>query len=144
MRTKTSKPITKKPRIKTSSAKAKGRNLQQWVCQKISDLTGYEWGADLPISSRPMGQSGTDVRLESQVKLLFPFSVECKCQESWSVHSWVEQAIKNQEKGMQWLLVCKRSRKKPVVIIDADVFFEILEKCKEETEQNFNYLNQDR
>lgn len=115
-----------KKRISVSSAKAKGRNLQQWVCQKISNLTGYEWGADLPISSRPMGQAGTDVRLESQVKVLFPYSVECKFQESWSIPAWIKQAQKNQEKGTDWLLFCKRSREKPIVVMDANVFFELL------------------
>ena len=52
-----------KRRIKPSSAKAKGRSLQQWVCQKISDLLGIEWGKDELIASREMGQSGTDIRL---------------------------------------------------------------------------------
>jgi len=121
-----------KRRITVQSAKAKGRNLQKWACQKIADLTGFEYGSvsdgDFPISSRPMGQSGTDVRLESQVLKAFPFSVECKAQESWSVHGWIEQAQANELKNTNWLLIAKRSRQKPVVIIDADVFFEILNK----------------
>ena len=116
----------KKPRISVQSAKAKGRSLQQYVCRMISEITGYEWGSsgdDKPIESRPMGQKGMDVRMESQVRELFPFSVECKFQESWAVHGWIEQAKENQMKGTDWLLVCKRSRKKPVVIMDADTFF---------------------
>lgn len=120
----------KKKRIKVSSAKAKGRNLQKWVCEQISLLTGIPWSSngkeDCPISSRPMGQSGTDVRLESHVKKLFPFSVECKWCESWSVPAWIEQAKTNQEKGTNWLLICKRSRNNPVVIMDAEAFFELL------------------
>jgi hypothetical protein len=116
----------KKKRITISSAKAKGRNLQQWVCQKISDLTGFPTGQDQPIESRPMGQDGCDVRLESSVLAKFPFSVECKFQESWSVHAWVEQAKANQREDTDWLLVCKRSRKSPVVIMDAVAFFNLL------------------
>ena len=122
-----------KKRISVQSAKAKGRALQQWVCQKISDLTGYEWGSsgdDKPIESRPMGQSGTDVRMESHVIKQFPFSVECKFQESWSVHHWIEQARENQLPDTDWLLVCKRSRKTPVVVIDAEVFFKLIEQCQ--------------
>lgn len=123
----------KKKRISPQSAKAKGRNLQKWSCKKISELTGFEWGSsgdDKPIESRPMGQSGTDVRMESQVRALFPFSVECKFQESWAVHSWIEQAKENQAEGTDWLLICKRSRKPPVVIMSAVKFFEILEHIK--------------
>lgn len=125
----------KKPRIKPSSAKAKGRNLQKWVCEQISKLTGIPWSSngkeDCPISSRPMGQSGTDVRLESHVKKLFPFSVECKWCESWSVPAWIEQAKTNQEEGTNWLLFCKRSRSDPVVIMDAEAFFELLRGVKD-------------
>lgn len=118
-----------KKQIKPSSAKAKGRALQQWVAQKISELTGYEWGSsgdDKPIESRPMGQSGMDIRMESQVKEKFPFAVECKAQESWGVHSWIEQAKTNQTKDTDWIVIAKRSRQKPVVIMDAEVFFELL------------------
>lgn len=117
-----------KKRITPASAKDKGRRLQQWVCRQISNLTGYEWGSsgeDKPIESRPMGQRGVDVRMESQVKQLFPFSVECKSQESWGVHAWIKQAIENQTPGTDWLIVAKRSRQKPVIIMDAERFFEI-------------------
>jgi len=114
--------------ITVASRKAKGRTLQQWVCRKISDLTGLAFGKDSPIESRPMGQSGCDVRLDSEAIRLFPFSVECKFQESWAVHQWIEQAQKNKTPDTDWLLVCKRSRKPPVVILDADVFFKLLNK----------------
>ncbi len=116
--------------MKPQSAKAKGRTLQQWVCKKIAELTGFEHGKDKPIESRPMGQSGPDVRLESAVLVKFPFSVECKFQERWSVPKWVEQAKANEAKGTSWLLVCKQSRKPPVVILEADVFFDILKKAR--------------
>lgn len=127
------KNIIKKKRISVQSAKAKGRNLQQMVCRWISDLTGFAWGGgseDAPISSRPMGQSGTDIRMESQVLKAFPFSVECKWQESWSIPAWIEQAKENQIKGTDWLLICKRSRNKPIAIMDADRFFELLKLLK--------------
>lgn len=123
------KRTEKKHRISVQSAKAKGRRLQQWVCQKISDLTGYEWGSsgdDKPIESRPMGQSGCDVRMESHVQRLFPFSVECKYQETWSVPAWMEQAKENQRPGTDWLLVIKRNNVEPVVVMDAGAFFNLL------------------
>ena len=117
-----------KKRITVASAKAKGRNLQKLVAQKISELTGFEWGKDKPIESRPMGQSGTDVRLESSVLKVFPFSVECKAQEKWSIHEFLKQAKENTLDNTDWLLVVKRSREKPIAIIDLDVFFKILNR----------------
>lgn len=126
---KRTKPIKKK-RINPQSAKAKGRILQQWACQKISESTGFEWGSagdDKPIESRPMGQSGTDVRMESQVRALFPFSVECKFQETWNIPAWIEQAKKNRVERTDWLLLCKRSWKPPVVVMNANAFFKLID-----------------
>lgn len=117
--------------IKHSSRRQKGRNLQQWTCQKISDLLGFSWGPDELIASREASQAGTDVRLVGEAKQRFPFSVECKAHESWAVPSWIEQAQQNQEPGTDWLLVAKRSRKPPVVIMDAGAFFKIMERVDE-------------
>jgi hypothetical protein len=115
-------------RITNSSAKAKGRRLQQWVCQQISDFLGIPWGKDELIASREMGQNGVDVRLVGEAKERFPFSVECKAQETWSIPAWIKQAKANQLEGTNWLLVAKRNRMEPVVIIEAETFFQLLQK----------------
>lgn len=120
-------------KIKPQSAKDKGRRLQKWACEKISQLTEYEWGSsgdDKPIESRPMGQSGTDVRMESQVLKKFPFSVECKSQERLSVPEWIKQAKENKIKGTDWLLLCKKNYTEPFVILDAEAFFNIIKHTK--------------
>lgn len=114
--------------ITIASAKAKGRNLQQKVAKKIGELLNLPVGPDELIASREGCQNGTDVRLIGEAKEKFPYSVECKAQETWSVHSWIEQAKKNQEKGMEWLLVCKRNHSHPVVVMDMDAFFKLYEK----------------
>lgn len=116
--------------MKPQSAKAKGRSLQKWACEKISELTGYKCGKDKPIESRPSSQSGTDVRLEDQVLKIFPFSVECKFQERWRIPQWIEQAKANKIEGTNWLLICKQSRKPPIVVLEAEAFFDILKKAR--------------
>lgn len=113
--------------IKTSSAKAKGRKLQQWMARKIAELIGMEYGKDCPVESRPMGQTGVDVRLEKEALKRFPFSVECKAQENWSIPAWIEQARGNTLPGTDWLLVAKKSRNSAIVVMEADTFFRIME-----------------
>ncbi len=115
-----------KKRISTSSAKAKGRELQKWTAQKISELLGLPWGKDELIASREGAQSGTDVRLVGEAKMLFPWSVECKHQETWSLPAWIQQAKDNQEPGTDWLLVARKNRMKPIVVMDAERFFALL------------------
>ncbi len=118
----------KKRKIKRSSAKAKGRTLQQWTCQKISDLLGIPWGKDEMIASREASQTGTDVRLVGEAKEKFPFSVECKYQETWSIPTWIKQAKENEKEGTDWLLIMKKNRVSPVVVMDAEAFFALLKK----------------
>jgi hypothetical protein len=116
----------KKKRITIQSGKAKGRRLQQWFAKQIAELTGFEYGKDCDIESRPMGQSGIDVRMSKQVLEIFPYSPETKCCESWAVHQWIEQAKANQLPNTDWVICAKRNHSDPVVIIDAKVFFKIL------------------
>lgn len=111
--------------MKTSSAKAKGRVLQQWAAKKISEITGIPWGKDELISSREMGQSGTDVRLIGKAKKLFPFAIECKNQESWSLPAWIKQAKSNIQPSTNWLLIFKKNRHEEIICMDAEAFFEI-------------------
>lgn len=115
-----------KKRISVAAAKSKGRNLQQQVCQLVSDLTGIPYGIDELIASRPMGQAGTDVQLIGKARKLCPFSIECKRQESFSIPAWVRQAKENQLPDTTWLLVAKRSREKAIVILALDEFFNLL------------------
>ncbi len=114
--------------MKPSSAKAKGRKLQQWACEQISKLTGCAWGPDEQIASREMGQAGVDIRLIADAAKAFPWSVECKCCESWRLPDWIQQAQKNRLPGTDWLLICKRNRQAPVVVLDAETFFQVLDR----------------
>jgi hypothetical protein len=114
--------------ISIASRKAKGRNLQKYVAKKISEITGIPYGKDEMIASREMGQSGTDVRLIEKAKKLFPFSIECKYQETWSVPAWIKQAKDNWKKGTDWLLFMRKNRHEEIVCMDAEAFFKIYEE----------------
>ena len=114
--------------MKTSSAKAKGRKLQQWVAGKISKITNRPYGKDKEIRSREMGQSGVDVPLFGKAQEMFPFSVECKNQQTWSIPAWIKDAKYNQEDGTDWLLVVKKNRHEEIVVMDARAFFDFYEQ----------------
>lgn len=114
--------------MRTSSCKAKGRRLQGLVAQKISDVLKIPWGKDELIRSREMGQSGTDISVIGLAKELFPFSSECKNQETWSVLQWIKQAKSNTKEGSNWLLFCKKNHIDPVVIMDMEHFFSLYKR----------------
>jgi hypothetical protein len=113
--------------MKTSSAKAKGRKLQQWFANVLVETLGLD---EEDIESRPMGSQGEDIILGKQSRQLFPFSVECKNQEAVNVWKAYEQASENC-KGYEPLVVIKRNRTKPLVVMDAQKFVKLL-KINEE------------
>lgn len=110
--------------MKTSSAKAKGRNLQKWVVSKLIEHLQLD---EEDLESRPMGSSGEDIIMGKQTRQIFPYSVECKNQEKVNVWSSYEQAESNC-KGYEPLVVIKKNGKKPLAVIDAEYFVELHNK----------------
>lgn len=120
-------------KIKTSSAKGKGRNLQYWVCERIAEMFGIKFVQSddtCLVHSREMGQHGTDICLRGELYNKFPFDVECKAQESLSIPDWVRQARTNTKEGRKWLVVFKKQTigGEPLVLMDWSTFEKILKK----------------
>lgn len=106
------------------SKKARGRKLQQHVRDKLYEtFTELEEG---DIRSTSMGAGGVDLQLSPQAKRLFPYSVECKNQESLSVWNSFAQAESNCETGTKPLLVFKRNRTDVYCMIKLEDFLEVL------------------
>jgi hypothetical protein len=108
-------------RVRPSSAKAKGRKLQQWFASKMVAILGLD-SEDL--ESRPMGSQGEDIIMGKQSRDKFPYSIECKNQEAVNLWKAYEQAQSNCGK-YEPLVVLKRNRSKPLVLIDAEYFISL-------------------
>ena len=120
-------------KIKTSSAKGKGRNLQYWVCERIAEMFGIKFVQSddtCLVHSREMGQHGTDICLRGELYNKFPYDIECKAQESLSIPDWVRQARANTKKGRKWLVVFKKQTigGEPLVLMDWSTFEELNKK----------------
>ena len=126
MRTNRGRFMSRKQKIKIQSAKAKGRQLQNYVAERLGKLTGISYGKDKDIESRPMGQSGVDIILRGNAKKLIPFSIECKRQNSWNVKSFIDQAKQNELPETDWVIIAKKDRQDPVVIISLETFLGML------------------
>tara|TARA_R100000951_G_scaffold115480_1_gene123686 strand:- start:61 stop:465 length:405 start_codon:yes stop_codon:yes gene_type:complete len=108
-------------RVRPSSAKAKGRKLQQWFANKLIEILGLD-SEDL--ESRPMGSQGEDIIMGKQSRDKFPYSIECKNQEAVNVWKAYEQAESNCGK-YEPLVVIKRNRSKPLVLVEAQHFINL-------------------
>ena len=110
--------------MKPSSAKAKGRNLQNWIRQTlIEELRIHEED----IKTAVMGESGEDIIMARAAREKFPFSVEAKNVEKLNVWAAYEQACSNCG-DYEPLLIMKKNRKKPLVVMDAEKFIQLIKK----------------
>ncbi len=111
--------------MKTKSAKAKGRRLQDWVRNKLIEIlsngTPHIQYLEEEIKPAIMGEHGADVKLSSKVHHLFPFSIECKNQEKYSaIYNAIDQA-RNHSRYPP-LVFLKMNRKEPLVVLEAEQF----------------------
>ena len=104
--------------MKTSSAKQKGRKLQQWMRDILIQKLGVH---PEDIESRSMGSQGEDLIMARAAREKFPLSIECKNQESVNVWKSYEQAAENSGE-YEPIVVIKRNQSKPLVVIDAEYF----------------------
>jgi len=114
--------------MNTQSAKAKGRRLQQTV----RDLILETWNVleEDDVRSTSMGSGGMDVQLSPAAQKKFPFAVECKNVEKLNVYNAYEQATANCGK-LEPLLVMKKNRKKPLVVMDLESFMELVKRAEQ-------------
>ena len=114
--------------MKTSSAKAKGRRLQQKFMQLLIEKLDID---PEDIESRSMGAAGEDLIMSKAARNKFPFSIECKNQERMNIWSAWEQA--NGNKGIyQPLVVIKKNGVPPLVVLDAENFLEYVKEFNNE------------
>lgn len=69
-----------------------------------------------------MGAGGADIQMASATKRLFPYKIECKNLAAMAVYSLYAQACSHKESG-EPLLVIKQNRSRPLVVLDAEFFF---------------------
>ena len=110
--------------MKTSSAKQKGRKLQQWMRDILIQKLGVH---PEDIESRSMGSQGEDLIMARAAREKFPLSIECKNQESVNVWKSYEQAAENSGE-YEPIVVIKRNQSKPLVVIDAEYFVSIFKE----------------
>ena len=109
--------------MKTRSAKAKGRRLQN----KIRDLLLEEFKDLEPddIRTAIMGETGEDIKLSPAARRKIPYSFECKNQEKLNIWESLKQAEENSG-DYPPILIFKRNRSKTYVTLDLEEFLKLI------------------
>lgn len=109
--------------MNTRSAKDKGRRLQQWVRQMLIEILDVH---PEDVESRSMGAGGEDLIMARAARQKFPHSIECKNVERLNVWDAYDQAVTNAG-DYEPIVVMKKNRKKPLVVVDAEYFIKLFE-----------------
>ena len=110
--------------MKTQSAKAKGRRLQQWFRDQLIEKLEVH---PEDVESRSMGAGGEDLIMARAAREKFPYSVECKNQEKLNIWSALEQAENNSGSHTP-LLIFKRNRTKTYAVLEFERLLELLDE----------------
>ena len=112
--------------ISTQSAKAKGRNLQKLVRDKLIALLTRRGVVEDDVKSTSMGVGGEDVQLSPAARKYMPVSIECKKYAKFAIYGPYEQAEKASG-SYEPLLVIQGDRKKPLAIVSLDYYMSLEE-----------------
>jgi len=123
--------------MKTSSAKAKGRKLQNLVRDKLRKA--FEFLEPDDIKSQVMGMTGEDIVLSPAARQHIPFSFECKNVERLNFWECIKQTEANRKDCTAPALVIKKNRREPYVAIPLDIFIDIIEHLH--YLEGYNYEN---
>lgn len=114
--------------MKPSSAKQKGRKHQQWVRDLILRLWDEIHEDD--VKSTSMGCPGEDITMSNSARQLVPVSIECKSLAKFAGYTILDQAIANAPSNIEPIGVIRANNRRPVVLVDAEYFFNLLRRTK--------------
>lgn len=108
--------------MKTASAKAKGRSLAKKVATWLVNLGGL---ATQDVHATNSGVTGADITFSAAATRLWPFAIECKKHAAFAVYAHYDQAVAHAgATGLVPIAIIEANRRKPLVVVDAEWFFE--------------------
>jgi hypothetical protein len=112
--------------VKTRSAKAKGRRLQNLLTEKLRELFPHLNPAD--IKPALMGESGIDIKLSTAARKDIPYGFESKNVEALNIWSAIAQAEANatSEELTPAVIFARNRMPEPYVAVPLNVFLRLL------------------
>ncbi len=80
-----------------------------------------------------MGANGEDILMSPVARIQFPVSIEAKNLAKFAGFKHLDQAVENCPKGSQPIAVIKANHRNPIVLVDAEYFFNLLKGNKWKT-----------
>lgn len=109
--------------MKTASAKAKGRSLAKKIAEWLVVLGNL---GPRDVHATNSGVTGKDITFSEAGRAKWPLAIECKKHASFAVYKHYDQACENADEDEIPVLVIEANRREPLVVVDAEVFFEAI------------------
>lgn len=109
--------------MKTSSAKAKGRRLQNYVAELLRARLQMP---DSDIRPQLMGGTGEDILMSDAARKALPISIECKNQEAVNIWKAYQQASDNAPDGTRPAVVFTKNRSEILVTLTFNDFLDMV------------------
>jgi len=103
-------------------SKAKGRNFQQYVRDKLLELFPQLEPDD--VRSTAMGAPGEDIQLSPAARKLIPYNIECKSKATSQIHTYYDQA--KTHGSHEPLVIVKKDRDIPLAIVSLEHFMTLI------------------
>lgn len=110
--------------MRPSSAKAKGRRLQDEIRRRV--LSTFRNLEEADVKTAIMGESGEDIHLSPAARKVFPFSIEAKNVERLNIWKAFEQCVENAPEGATPLVVHSRNRSEVLATLRFDDLLTLL------------------
>ena len=124
--------------MKPSSAKGKGRRLQNYLVGQIREWFTFP---EEDVKGAIMGENGVDIKMSSAALKVLPFSFECKNVEALNIWSAIKQASSNMTQNTIPAVVFKRNHTKVYITMELDDFM-LLAHAYADTGKSFRELIQ--
>lgn len=112
----------------TSSAKAKGRRLQQYVRDTIYLAFAVHGVKEEDVRSTSMGAQGSDIQLSSRAFEVFPYAVECKAQEGYK--KLYDAYVQAKAGTGEPVVIIRSNKNSALAVIDFHHFISLVENAR--------------
>lgn len=109
--------------MKQQSRRKKAQYLQNWIRKKLLKTFKHLKKSDVHVAKT--GEHGIDIKLSRIGKRLVPYQIEAKNTERFkTIYNFYKQGQKYGD--LNTVLIVKQNSYKPLVIIDAEHFFDLI------------------
>lgn len=119
--------------------KNKGQKFQKRISEDLGRLYGLKAGKDDHFGSRPMGNTGADIRMSPRAREVCPFDIECKRKKKYAISKFMkdsfQQTLSNTQDDRIPLLLVREDYGQPYAFFRWEDLIKLIKFVEDEQEE---------